>query len=59
MRRPVSLHLLLRINNRSVAVEAVLTRCGRSSGRSWPEPQHAVKLFTALRAFDTLSRLYA
>jgi CubicO group peptidase (beta-lactamase class C family) len=26
---------------------------------SWPEPQHAVKLFTALRAFDTLSRLYA
>ena len=26
---------------------------------SWPEPQHAAKLFTALRAFDTLSRLYA
>ena len=26
---------------------------------SWPEPQHAVKLFTALRAFDTLSRLNA
>jgi hypothetical protein len=24
---------------------------------SWPEPQHAVKLFTALRAFDTLPRL--
>jgi hypothetical protein len=26
---------------------------------SWPEPQHAAKLFTALRAFDTLSRLHA
>jgi len=25
---------------------------------SWPEPQHGVKLFTALRAFDTLSQLY-
>lgn len=26
---------------------------------SWPEPQHAIKLFSTLRAFDTISRLYA
>lgn len=26
---------------------------------SWPEPQHPGKLFTTLRAFDTISRHHA